>query len=295
MSSEIQILTTESIEAINRSEIDIQIATAKKFPRIMSQVLNEIETLATTDTETSEDCFYALKRGKGDDAKIIEGLSVRFAEIMASCWGNIRVATRIIGNDGKMITAQGVCMDLEKNVATSVEVHRRITNKSGQTFTDDMVVVTGNAASSIAYRNAVLKVIPKAITKKIVEKVKDVAMGKALDLETSKSNAMANFKKIGVTEPQILDFLEIKSLIEIDKEKLFTLKGLWNAIKNGDTTVAETFHKQNQNENLKAKTDKIYETDLDAKKTEPNIDPDKALPNKSLFPNAQDTQKGKKQ
>ncbi len=260
---QIQILTSDAIEAINRSEIDIQISTAKKYPRVMSQVLNEIESLATTDTETSEDCFYALKRGRGDDAKIIEGLSVRFAEIMASCWGNIRVATRIIGNDGKMVTAQGMCIDLEKNVATSVEVHRRITDKNGKTFSDDMVVVTGNAASSIAYRNAVLKVIPKAITKKIVDNVKQVAMGKALDLETARSNAMANFKKIGVSELQICDLLEVKSLVEIDKEKLYILKGTWNAIKSGETTVAETFSKSQNNEDAKSKMDKVYESSVD--------------------------------
>jgi len=241
---EVQIFNSEAIEAINRAEVDVQISTAKKYPRELKKVLSQIEALATLDTETAEDCFYALKRGKGDDAKIIEGLSVRFAEIIANAWGNVRIATRIIGNDGKMITAQGVCHDLESNVATSVEVHRRITDKYGKPYTDDMQVVTGNAASSIAYRNAVLKVIPKAITKRIVDNVKQVAMGKALDLETSRANCLANFKKIGVEESQIIEFLEIKTIQEIDKEHLFTLKGLWNAIKEGATTVNETFIKK---------------------------------------------------
>jgi hypothetical protein len=237
----IQIIAADAIEAINRAEVDIQISTAKKYPRDLKRVLNQIETLATLDTETAEDCFYALKRGQGNDAKVIEGLSVRFAEIMANSWGNIRVATRIIGNDGKMITAQGVCHDLENNVATSVEVHRRITDRNGKTYSDDMVVVTGNAASAIAYRNAILKVIPKAITKKIVDNVKQVALGKALDLETSRTNALANFKKIGVSESQLLEYLEIGTIAELDKEHVFTLKGLWNAIKEGSTTVKETF------------------------------------------------------
>jgi hypothetical protein len=241
MENQIQIISSEAIEAINRAEVDVQITTAKKYPRELRKVLTQIETLATLDTETAEDCFYALKRGKGDDAKIIEGLSVRFAEIIANAWGNLRIATRIIGNDGKMITAQGVCHDLESNVATSVEVRRRITDKYGKTYSDDMQVVTGNAASAIAYRNAVLKVIPKAITKSIVEQTKQVAMGKALDIETSRNNALANFKKIGVSDVQICEYLEVKSISEIDKEHLFTLKGLWNAIKEGSTTVKETF------------------------------------------------------
>lgn len=255
--NELQIVTADAVEAISRAEIDIQINTAKRFPRNLPEVLNKIETLATLDTETAEDCFYALKRGRGEDAKLIEGLSVRFAEILASAWGNIRVATRIIGNDGKMITAQGICHDLENNVATSVEVRRRITDRLGKTYSDDMVVVTGNAASSIAYRNAVLKVIPKAITKKVVEKTREVALGKALDVETMRANCFSNFKKIGVDEKMVCRYVEVKSAEEMDKEKLFELKGLWNAIKEGTTTVKEAFAFEDASEATKAKTDKV--------------------------------------
>ena len=235
------ILSSEALEAINRSEIDVQITTAKKFPRVLMNVLKEVEELSTLDEETAADCFYALKRGKGNDAKTIDGLSVRFAEILASCWGNIRVQTFIIGNDGKKITARGVCHDLEKNYAVAGEVHRRITDKYNKTFSEDMQVVTGNAASAIAYRNAVLKVIPKAIIKSIVDKTKNVAIGKALDLETSRKNAMDVFNKMGVTQVELFAHLEIKSLLEIDNDKLFYLRGLKNAIKEGTTSVEETF------------------------------------------------------
>jgi hypothetical protein len=263
MENQVQIITADAVEAISRAEIDIQISTAKKYPRDLNKVLNQIETFATMDTETAEDCFYALRRGKGEDAKVIEGLSVRFAEIITSAWGNIRVATRIIGNDGKMITAQGMCHDLENNVATSVEVHRRITDKNGKTFSDDMVVVTGNAASAIAYRNAVLKVIPKAITKKIVERTKQVAIGKALDIETSRTNCLANYKRAGVDEKMICEYLEIKSIQDIDKERLFELKGLWNAIKEGSTTVKETFIQKGKEEQEPPKPKSSYNSEIE--------------------------------
>lgn len=158
MSNEIiEIQQAEMLQAINRSEVDVQVSTAKQYPRNLPEVLNKILTYATMDTETAEDCFYVLKRG----GSTIEGLSVRMSEIIAGAWGNLRVQTRIIGNDGKTITAQGVCHDLETNVAVSVEVKRRITDKYGKTFSEDMQVVTGNAASAIAYRNAVLKVVQR--------------------------------------------------------------------------------------------------------------------------------------
>ena len=238
----IEVKQADMLTAINRAEVDIQIATAKQYPRDVNAVLNKIATYATMDRETAEDCFYVLRRkdANGQDA-VIEGLSVRMAEIIAGAWGNLRVQTRIIGNDGRMITAQAVCHDLETNFAVSKEVKRSIMTKKGYTYSQDMQVVTGNAAASIALRNSVLTVIPKAVTKRIINEVRKVALGQSIDLETSRQNIIAYFGKMGVTQQQILDHLGIKDLKEIDQQAVFELRGTANAIKEGTTTVQETF------------------------------------------------------
>lgn len=241
MSEIIEVKQADMLNAINRAEVDIQIATAKQYPRDVDTVLNRIKTYATMDTETAEDCFYALRRGQGDGASVIEGISVRLAEIIASAWGNLRVQTRIIGNDGRTITAQGLCHDLETNLAVSVEVKRKITDRNGRTYSEDMQVVTGNAAAAIAFRNAVLKVVPKAITKKVINEIKDVAMGKSMDLETRRQNLIGYYSKIGVTLAELLAYCGIGSVEQIDSQMVFELRGLANAIKEGTTTVAETF------------------------------------------------------
>ena len=101
---------------------------------------------------------------------------------------------------------------------------RRITDKYGRTYSEDMQIVTGNAAASIAFRNAVLTVVPKAITKRIIDEVKQVALGQAIDLETSRQNCIAMFTKAGVNEKMLL-----------------VLRSTWNAIKEGTTTIQETF------------------------------------------------------
>ena len=237
----IEIRQSDMLTAINRAEVDIQISTAKQYPREVSRVLNQIKTYATMDMETAEDCFYALRRGKGSDAQVIEGISVRLAEIIAGAWGNLRVQTRIIGNDGKTITAQAVCHDLESNLAVSLEVKRRITDKNGRTYSEDMQVVTGNAASAIAYRNAVLKVVPKAVTKKVVNEIKQVALGQSIDLESRRQRLVQYFAQIGVTQSELLAYCEVKTVDQIDTEMVFELRGLANAIKEGTTTVKETF------------------------------------------------------
>ena len=185
---------------------------------------------------------YVLRRkDKDGQVNVIEGISVRMAEIIAGAWGNLRVQTRIIGNDGRMITAQAICHDLETNFAVSKEVKRRITDKNGRTFSEDMQVVTGNAAASIAFRNAVLAVIPKAVTKKVINEVRKVALGQSIDLEQSRQNVIAYFAKLGVSQEQIFRYLDVKSIEEIDKQMIFELRATANAIKEGTTTVKETF------------------------------------------------------
>lgn len=255
----IEIKQAEVLQAINKSEIDIQVSTAKQYPRNIPDVLNKISTYATMDTETAADCFYVLRRSGSGGSATVEGLSVRMAEIIAGAWGNLRVQTRIVGNDGRTITAQGICHDLETNVAVSVEVKRRITDKYGKTYSEDMQVVTGNAASAIAFRNAVLKVVPKAVTKRVIEGVKQVALGQSLDLETSRQKMLEYFGKLGVTKEMILDYLNLKKVEEIDKEAVFELRATANAIKEGTTTVQETFVKaaneKRQTENARKKVE----------------------------------------
>lgn len=241
-----QVDSAASLAALNRSEIDIQIATAKQYPRNLAQVLNNIETLATLDADTAASCFYILRR----DGKPIEGPSIRMAEIIASSWGNIRVQARIIANDGKMITAQGICHDLENNYAVSAEVKRRITNKKGQTFNEDMQVTTGNAACSIAMRNALFRVVPMALVKRVIDKAKQVSIGQSLSLEESRSNMIAYYTKLGVDQKRLFSYLGIDKIDEINTDMVVELRSLANALKDGAATIRDTFFSQEAYDDL---------------------------------------------
>lgn len=251
----------DMLSALNRSEVDMQIATAKQYPRDLQATLNKIATYATMDKETAEDCFYVLRRrSAGGGETVIDGLSVRMAEIIAGAWGNLRVATRIIGNDGKTITAQAVCHDLETNLAVSKEVKRRITDRNGRTFSEDMQIVTGNAAASIAFRNAVLAVIPKAVTKKVINDVKKVALGQAIDLEQTRQKLMDYMHKLGVTNDELFYYLGVKSTDEIDKQMVFELRATVNAINENTTTVEECFRKPYRQAQLQKEAEKATAT-----------------------------------
>ena len=226
---------------MERAAIDVQIATAKKYPRVLSVVKAKMLSFATLDEETAAGCFFTLPGRKGGDGKAIQGPSIRMAEIAISCFQNLRAGARVIADDGKVITSQGVCHDLENNVCISVEVKRRVTNKEGKRYSDDMVVMTGNAACSIALRNATFRVVPLALVKPIYEAAKKVAIGDAKTLVDRRAGALAHFTKMGVDKARVFGVLGVKALEDIGLEHLEILIGLANAIKEGDTTVDEAF------------------------------------------------------
>jgi hypothetical protein len=235
------------IDLVTKAEIDVQISTAKAFPRSIKTFLERAESIATVNESVAQSCAYALPRG----GKHIEGPTVRLAEIICSTYGNIRAGARVVANDGKTITAQGVCHDLETNNSVTVEVKRRITDKFGKTYNEDMQTLAGNAACAIAYRNAVFKVVPFALVNDIYDKAKQVARGTAETLPARRDKAIAYLKGMGVTEKQILNVLELKKIEDIDLDKLSVLRGMVSAITNGESTIKDLFDPEPPSEEAK--------------------------------------------
>lgn len=253
--------STDLLEGLTRAEIDIQIATAKRFPRDIRRSLENIRSMSTIDQETMESMFYHLERkDKNGETVDIDGLSVRMAEICLICWGNVKAATRIISNDGKKITAQGVCYDLENNVAVSSDVSRRITTSKGFTYSEDMQIVTGNAAAAIAFRNSVFKVIPKSVTKKITDDIR-AALASSIsgaNLMENRDKTLRAFAKLKVTEDEILKYLGVGSRDEITVDMVIRLIGIGTAIKEGSTNVDEVFRAEEEVDRaVKGKKDAI--------------------------------------
>lgn len=256
---DLKVMESEALQAINKSEIDISISTAKNYPRNVNNSINEILEICRQSKEIAAECFYALPRG----AKTIEGPSIRLAEIMCYSWGNINAGYRIIGNDGKKITAQAIVHDLERNIRISAEVSRRITGKNGNTFTEDMQIVTGNAAGKMALRNAIFSVIPKAITVTLQEKIKEISVGKIKDVKTSAKNAILKFKELDVSESEVLELLGVGLIDKVTVDDLYKLQQILAAINEGTSTVDEVFGRVKsanpKDDKLNADLDKTFD------------------------------------
>lgn len=232
-----QLESSATLMALNASEIDMQIATAKKYPRSVKQFRNEAFQMATLTEDIAGECMYSLPRG----GKAIEGPSARFAEIVVSAWGNARAGARVISEDDRFVTAQGVFYDLQRNVSITYEVRRRITDRHGNKYKDDMVGVTSNAACSIALRNAILKGIPKAFWKDIYNEARRTAIGDAKTLATKRASMLEAFGKMGVVPERIFSLLAVEGEADITLDNLALLRGTFTAIKDGDTSIEQVF------------------------------------------------------
>lgn len=226
-----------SLMALNSSEIDCQIATAKRYPRSIRRFLQEAREMVTLSEDIASECIYSLPRG----GKSIEGPSARFAEIVASAWGNCRAGARVVGEDERFVTSQGVFIDLQRNVAITYEVKRRITDKYGNKYQDDMIGVTSNAACSIGLRNAILKGVPKAFWRELYDEARRTAIGDVKTLGSRRAAMLQHFGKMGVVPEQIFRLLEIEGEQDITLDQLATLKGMATALKDGDSTVEQMF------------------------------------------------------
>lgn len=230
------------IELLNKSEIDQQITTAKKYPRSLKRFRDEALQMVTLTEAIAKECVYALPRKeKNGQVKVIEGPSARFAEVIASAWGNCRAGARVVGESQEFVTAQGVFYDLERNVAITYEVQRRITSSSGRRYSSDMVGVTANAACSIALRNSILKGVPKAFWSELYAASRRTIAGDVKTLANRRADAIKEFAIFGVSEAQILAVLDKAGVQDIGIDDLVTLSGFLTAIRDGDSTPESIF------------------------------------------------------
>lgn len=223
--------------AIAKSEVEAQLDAAHRYRRALSTFTRDLLTMATLSVDVAESCIYTLPRA----GKNIAGPSIRLAEMAASAWGNLHLGCRVVDTTDTEIVVQGVAWDLERNVKITTETRRRITDKNRKRYNDDMITTTGNAAASIALRNAVFRVIPRAYIDAVYQQVRKVAVGDAKTLADKRADVVARLQKLGVDQPRVLAVLGCKSIEDIGLEQLELLIGLGTAVKAGERSIDDAF------------------------------------------------------
>lgn len=230
---------SHTITAIEEADRSHQIATARRYPRSLTAFTKELTELACLSQPTAMAMIYSLPRA----GKQIVGPSVRFAEAVLACWGNARAGVEVVDVDRKegIVTAEGRYYDCEKNVGIALRKRRRIVAK---VINGDSIQVTGDAISSIAFRDAILRSVPKALWEPIWEKAKNTAAGDAKSMQAIRDGLLQVFRTLGVTDVQLFNALSefgtvVAGPADLGADQILALQAWHKQLQSGDCTLED--------------------------------------------------------
>lgn len=226
----------------DKAMIDIQISTARKYPRNLKKAIENAITVVTMDEEIAKSCTYSLQKGK-----TITGPSVNLARILARKMGNMRAENRVIGYDATHVTCEATCIDLETNYGVRTTIKKSIVGKSGR-FSEDLIVITGNAGNAIAFRNAVFAVIDVEIVNKVHNAAKAKITGDLSDetkLIARRNKIFEGFKQqyhsMQLTDEEIAKTVGRSTINHITKDDIVVLLSFENSLASGEMTPESLF------------------------------------------------------
>ena len=238
----------EAIEALARSEIDLGVELAMKYPRSIDLFMEKSIKDATRSVETAASCIYSKPIGGG----AVTGPSIRLAEILRANYKHLRTAARHLATDrdNMTVTCQAICYDLENNNQIMDEVTASIRGRDGRIYSSDVIITTIAATKSKAVRNVILQAIPRAYADEVMVEAKKAITGenkkggKAKEtLADQIKRAIAHFTALGVPKDRILQRFQRASEAELTRDDLVTLSGFVTALSEpgNESTLDEMF------------------------------------------------------
>lgn len=221
------------VESLYPSAPDrVAVETAKAHPRSLEAFRKDLYTLATVDKESARSMYYGLKRS----GRVIEGPSVRFAECVLYSFANLQVFGRVVDVGATQLVAEAAAWDMEKNTRIGKRVTRRITDRNGNRYSEDMIGVTSNAAISIAVRNAILAIVPRPLWQAAYDASLSAAVGDTKTFKEHRKEWTEWWKDQGGTEEELWSYLDVKGPDDIGGFEIRRMFGLKNSIVEGHTT-----------------------------------------------------------
>jgi len=231
-------IAIESSRAI--AEAQGKLVIAKRFPRDEVASYNKaIE--ACQRRSMAEKAFYSYPRS----GQTVEGPTIRFAEELARCWGNVDYGIKELSQDDGKSEMQAYAWDLETNaqsVQNFTNPHKREVNKKIVALTSLRDIYENNAnMAARRLRSRILAILPAWFVDGCIEECKKTLAGKSEEplIDRVKKMVVA-FTRFGITQEQIENRLK-KKVSEMNSDDFVEYIGIYNAIKGGESKVAEWF------------------------------------------------------
>lgn len=231
----------ESERAI--AEAQAKMVIAKRFPRDQFAAMQRIIEACSREGLARE-AFYSYSRG----GSTVSGPSIRMAESLAAAWGNLDYGINELSRRDGESEMQAYCWDLETNTFSQQKftvAHIRDTKGGGRALTDqrDIYEIGANMGAR-RLRARILAVIPKDVIDAAIETCKATLAGKGQrggkTFEARLKDMVIAFNSQGVSVTMIEARLGHK-LTEATVDEFADMTGIFNAIRSGDSTVADFF------------------------------------------------------
>ena len=232
---------TVAIEASRAiAEAQGKLVIAKRFPRDEVQAYAKAMEACQRPT-MAEKAFYSFPRG----GQTVEGPTIRFAEELARCWGNIDYGIKELSQDEGKSEMQAYAWDLETNaqsIQNFTNPHQREVGKKMQTLTSLRDIYENNAnMATRRLRSRILAILPSWFVEDAIAECKKTLAGQnETPLVDRVKKMVVQFAKLGVTQEQIEKRLKRK-IDTMNADDFVEYIGIYNAIKQGESKIAEWF------------------------------------------------------
>lgn len=232
---------TVAIEASRAiAEAQGKLVIAKRFPR--DEVAAYAKAMqACQRPAMAAKAFYSFPRG----GQAVEGPTIRFAEELARCWGNIDYGIKELSQDDGKSEMQAYAWDLETNaqsVQNFTNPHQREQGKKMVTLTSQRDIYENNAnMATRRLRSRILAILPAWFVEDAIAECKKTLAGKNdMPLIDRVKNMVVQFAKLGVSQSQIERRLK-KKIDNMNADDFTQFIGIFNAIKQGESKIADWF------------------------------------------------------
>lgn len=232
---------TVAIEASRAiAEAQGKLVIAKRFPRDEVQAYSKMME-ACRRPAMAEKAFYSFPRG----GQSVEGPTIRFAEELARCWGNIDYGIKELSQDEGKSEMQAYAWDLETNaqsVQNFTNPHQREQGKKMVALTSQRDIYENNAnMATRRLRSRILAILPSwFVDSAIAECKRTLAGNNEIPLTDRVKKMVVAFSCLGVTQEQLEHRLK-RRIDTMSAEDFVEYTGIYNAIKNGESKASAWF------------------------------------------------------
>ena len=241
---------TIAIEASRAiAEAQGKLVIAKRFPRDEVQSYAKAMEACQRPTMAAK-AFYSFPRG----GQTVEGPTIRFAEELARCWGNIDYGIKELSQDDGKSEMQAYAWDLETNaqsVQNFTNPHQREQGKKMVTLTSQRDIYENNAnMATRRLRSRILAILPAWFVEDAIAECKRTLSGQNdTPLIDRVKKMVVQFAKLGVTQEMIEKRLKRK-IDTMTSDDFVEYVGIYNAVKGGESKIADWFDAQKEANDL---------------------------------------------